>query len=561
MLCIGLTGPAVAATNSVALGDGLTPVTLQLKWLHQFQFAGYYAAIEQGYYRAAGLMVTLSERNADSSPIDNLMAGEADFAVADVGALMYRSQGTPVVALASVFQHSASILVVREDAQVDTLADLVGKNVRNGQGAANAELIAMLAAGGIAQDDLNIVDGSQSLAFFLSGDTPAINAYSTNEPFILARQGVPFKIFSPSDYGIDFYGDLLLTSERLVADDPALVRKFRAASMAGWDYAVKHPEELISLILQDYNSQQKTRAQLQFEAQETIKLILPQVVPIGYMNERRWQDIVGFFNAQGRIEGKLDLDGFIYQETLHRGDFLHFLAFYYREVLGTLVGLVVLFLGFHVLNLRSQLASNHLELKLAQQASAAEARTDVLTGLSNRRHFLEVLHRDLEHSARHGQNYALIMADVNEFKSINDKYGHAAGDKVLQAIADVLHNEARVSDFYARLGGDEFVIGCRNANAAIALAITERLSHAMGDLRIDIGAGDLHIKLSFGVGCFSGKETPEQLLALADEAMYCTKGQGNVNGMLQALDDIQDEPEDLDMVEQKTPDDSDSNPV
>jgi len=553
--------PALAATKSVTPADGLTPVTLQLKWLHQFQFAGYYAAIQQGYYSDAGLLVTLSERNAKSSPIDDLMAGDADFAVADVGALIYRASGTPIVALASVFQNSASILVVREDAQADTLADLVGKNVRIGEGSANAELIAMMAAEGIAQDDLNIADGSHNLASFLSGETPAIDAYSTNEPFILARQGVPFKIFSPLDYGIDFYGDLLLTSERLVAEDPALVRKFRAASIAGWEYAVKHPEELIDLILQDYNSQQKTRAQLSFEAQETIKLILPQLVPIGYMNEKRWEDIVGFLNAQGRIEGALDLDGFIYQDGFYRGGFLHFLSFYYRELLAMLAGLVVLFLGFHVLNLRSQLASNYLELKLAQQASAAEARTDVLTGLPNRRHFLELLNRDLEHTARAQEDFSLIMADVNNFKSINDTYGHAAGDKVLQAIGEVLHNEARISDFCARLGGDEFVIGCRNTNAATGLVIIERLSKAIGEVRIDIGAGDLNVTLSFGIGGFSGKETSEQLLALADEAMYRAKAEGKLYDVVQALDPGQDQPEGLDMVEQKASDHAETHPL
>ena len=562
LLSLGLAGmPALAATNSVVPTDGLTPVTLQLKWRHQFQFAGYYAALEQGYYRDAGLAVTLSERNASSSPIDSLMAGKADFAVGDVGALIYRSLGTPIVALASVFQHSASVLLVHGDAQVDTLTDLVGKNVRTTQGAANAELIAMFAAKGISQDDLNIVYGSQSLTSFLSGETPAINAYTTNQPFILARQGVPFKVFSPLDYGIDFYGDLLLTTERLVAEDSALVRKFRAASMAGWDYAVNHPEELIDLILQNYNSQQKTRAQLQFEAEEIIKLILPNVVPIGYMNKSRWQDIVRFFNAQGRIDGDLDLDGFIYQDTLYRGEFFHFLAFYYRELLGALVGLVVVFLSFHILNLRSQLASSHLELKLAQQASAAEARTDVLTGLPNRRHFLEVLNRDLEHSARYDQEFALIMADVNDFKHVNDKYGHAAGDKVLKAMGVFLKSQARGSDFHARIGGDEFVIGCPNTDAETALAITERLSLALAGYRIDISAGDLHLKMSFGIARFSGKETPDQLLALADEAMYRTKTQGKLKRVVQTSGDSRGTDPAGDMLEQNLPDDAETDSV
>ncbi len=89
--------------------ERLAPVKVQLNWTHQFQFAGYYAALHQGYYREAGLDVRLMERAPGNTPVAQLIVGRAQFAVADSGALIYASAGVPLVALAAIFQNSPSI--------------------------------------------------------------------------------------------------------------------------------------------------------------------------------------------------------------------------------------------------------------------------------------------------------------------------------------------------------------------------------------------------------------------------------------------------------------------
>ncbi|PKL41519.1 MAG: hypothetical protein CVV41_18185 [Candidatus Riflebacteria bacterium HGW-Riflebacteria-1] len=112
----------------------VTPVkvALQLKWRHQFQFAGYYAALAKGYYRDAGLEVSLLEPGDVPDPVHDVMGGHADFAVTGPDLLLARAQGHPVVALAVIFQHSPEVLLARKDSGITSLHDLVGRRVMAG---------------------------------------------------------------------------------------------------------------------------------------------------------------------------------------------------------------------------------------------------------------------------------------------------------------------------------------------------------------------------------------------------------------------------------------------
>jgi len=135
ILSLGIAGSAWSGGTNIKDGDtALTPVSLQLKWLHQFQFAGYYIALENGYYQDQGIDVDIAERQPGISAIEKLISGEIQFAITDVGALIYRSSGVPVVSLAAIFQNSPSVLIARGDKGIGKLSDLIGKSVRNSGG-------------------------------------------------------------------------------------------------------------------------------------------------------------------------------------------------------------------------------------------------------------------------------------------------------------------------------------------------------------------------------------------------------------------------------------------
>lgn len=265
----------------------LDSVTLQLKWRHQFQFAGYYAAIEKGYYRDVGLNVRLVEATPTTNVIQEVVAGNAQFGVGTSEILLARHHA-PVVALAVIFQHSPIILVARADT-VDNLHQLAGEKIM--LEAHSEELLAYLRNEGLSRERLFLKPHSQNIADLIDGKVMAMSAYSTTEPYALRRAGIRTMEFSPRAGGIDFYGDNLFTSQQELHQNPERVRAFRAASLRGWEYAMQHPEEIIALILARYNTQGLDRDALAFEASRTAQLMQSQLVEIGHMNPGRWQHI------------------------------------------------------------------------------------------------------------------------------------------------------------------------------------------------------------------------------------------------------------------------------
>jgi two-component system cell cycle response regulator len=155
------------------------------------------------------------------------------------------------------------------------------------------------------------------------------------------------------------------------------------------------------------------------------------------------------------------------------------------------------------------------------------ASTDPLTGLMNRRSFLDALGREHSRAARHGLPMALAMVDVDHFKRVNDTHGHDVGDLVLRAVAASLADVARKSDLVARWGGEEFVVFLPQTGAAGARIAAERLRRAIAALRpVTSGGVEVPISASFGLASTSSAAPVEELLARADRALYLAKERG-----------------------------------
>jgi diguanylate cyclase (GGDEF)-like protein len=154
--------------------------------------------------------------------------------------------------------------------------------------------------------------------------------------------------------------------------------------------------------------------------------------------------------------------------------------------------------------------------------SDLESRVDVdpLTETLNRRGFDRELSRSLAYVKRYGANATLIYLDLDEFKPVNDRHGHAAGDAVLRAIAAALLREVRASDVVARLGGDEFVVLLWNVTDADAIAKAAELEQAVYATPVRWGASTMVVGASAGVAFVGPLDTPAEVLARADAAMY-----------------------------------------
>ncbi len=284
-------------------------VRLQLKWRHQFQFAGYYAALKQGYYKDAGLDVNIGAAMPGIDPVQNVINGNADFGVGATDLLLQRQKGAPVVVLASIFQHSPlSFMVLKKDG-LQTIHDLAGSRVMLEND--SAELLAYLRAEGISTKNIKLIKHSFNVNDLLSGKVDAMSVYATTETFNAMKDGRDFLLYSPRAAGIDFYSDNLFTTEQMIKEHPNAVRKFREASLMGWEYAMKHQEELVQLIYHKYGTNRSIKA-LRFEAKQMMPLLQTSMVEIGHMNPGRWGNIVDVYVDLGMLKPDFNLAGFLY---------------------------------------------------------------------------------------------------------------------------------------------------------------------------------------------------------------------------------------------------------
>ena len=339
--------------------QALETVVLQLRWIHQFQFAGYYAALHQGYYLDAGLNVVIGEGGPGADPVGDVLAGRADFGIGTSSLVIDYLKGKPLMMLGPVFQHSPNALIVRgRDQRPDDLALAKDAKIALMGGDQDIELKAMFLAEGIAIDKLRFVPDERHLDDFINGRIAALNAYTSNEPYQLDQLGIDYTVLSPHTYGMDFYGDVLFTRRALAEDKPAMVAAFRAATLRGWQYALDHQNEMIDLILARYNNQQKTREHLAFEAREIHRLINPEIIQLGHNNPARWQHITQTYQRFDLVQADQPLEGFFYQPD-PKADF----AWLYRMLAAALGVLIV------VLGIAAYIHRKNRQLKAALAAS------------------------------------------------------------------------------------------------------------------------------------------------------------------------------------------------
>lgn len=495
------------------------PIHLQLRWHHQFQFAGYYAAIEQGYYREAGLDVVIHPGSPGVTPVAEVLTGRAHYGVANSELLLQRLRGQPLVALASVFQHSSSILLSRKERCATTPHDLIGRKVMLMDRQVDADFLAMFKNEGIADSAIELLPSSYQISDLAEGKVDAFNAYRTNEPFYLTQQGIGYCVLDPRNYGVDFYSDILFTSEEELRQHPERVRAFTAASLKGWRYAMQHPEEIITLLRHKYDVP-KSAEHLRYEAETMRSLILPEVIEIGHMNPGRWEHMADTFVRVGMVRDKRWLDGFLHQPDPQAELAQSRRRLWLASGTAVLLGLIALMLYAINRKIRREVAlRGQVEAELQRIAY-----NDALTGLPNRLQFFERADQLLKRERRDQGRLALCFIDLNDFKKINDQHGHLAGDAVLSQIGQRLRRAVRESDIVARFGGDEFVVLFDNLDTPADLPrLVDHLQSAIR-LPIDHQGVTLHSGASIGTALFPDDgDQIDALLSHADQAMYRRK--------------------------------------
>ncbi|WP_457746861.1 ABC transporter substrate-binding protein [Sulfurimonas sp.] len=297
------------------LPSELKRVSLQLAWLNQFQFAGYYVAKEKGYYRNVGLDVKLKEYRPYMSVYNEVVAGKSDFGVGRSSLVRYDSAGKKVVMLGAIFQSSPDIVLALEDSGIKSVEEFKGKTLMKTKEAIdNASINAMLKSHNLDVSDLNYVEHSFNIHDLIDKNIDLYAAYISNEPYTLDKMGIKYKIFSPKDDGFNFYSDILFTSRRYLEKNHEIVKSFKEASLRGWEYAFSHIDETISIILQKYNTQNKTKEALLYEANALKKLAYKDNSKLGDIQESQIQRTYDIYKILGLTKEKLQLKNLIHDE-------------------------------------------------------------------------------------------------------------------------------------------------------------------------------------------------------------------------------------------------------
>lgn len=612
-------------------------LTLQLKWKHQFQFAGYYAALHKGYYKEEGLDVIIKEASNNMNMIEEVLSNNAQFGVGTSELILDFAKDKPIVVLGVIFQHSP-LGIMSLNKNINTIHDLVGKSIMIEDG--SADIYALLKRENIDITSLKILPHTFNVQNLIENKVDAMSVYSIDEPYYLQQKELRYNIFSPRESGIDFYGDNLFTSQNMIKINPDIVEKFKRASFKGWQYAMSNQAEIIEIIMKNYNTQNKVKEYYEFEAKKMMELIYPEILEIGYMQEGRWEHIINIYKELGFLNKDINLEKFMYSS--HKTFWEEYKYIIFIILIFTGILLIIGYITYYIYRINQKLIKSEQRHKIIFQNSSAgivwkkgyiitdwnnhasklfgwsanevigksfmdflipenekinissyaddflknndlhiftnqnvtkngnlltcewynnrlpnfeskedfefvslvmditqkvenekvlnqQAHYDFLTNLPNRNYFETILEKIYSFSNRNNLTFGLAFIDLDGFKTINDTYGHSAGDFLLQEISKKFQDNIRKEDTISRIGGDEFafIFHISNENENYEIFLSKLLSLASTPIQYTDNI-ILQVSASIGVAVYSpqNKATIEELMKQADSAMYEVKRKG-----------------------------------
>jgi len=286
---------------------GLDKITLQLKWLPQSQFAGYYVAAAKGYYKAEGLDVTILPGGSDIIPEQQVFNGVADIGVTWVSSLLkYQEKGWGFVEVAQPFQKSAMLLVSKAATGIKTPQDLKGKKVGSWFGGNEYELYALIEAAGLNKDkDLTLVQQDYTMDQVKGGAVDAASAMTYNEYGLLLEAGfkpADLSVLDMNTYKVAMLEDnLFVTAKWAKANGDKLV-KFLRATIKGWADVAKDPDAAGKAVFDADKS--VSLAHQVYMAKEVAKLVVPAGFDpklIGFIDPKAFQQTADFALKYGLL--------------------------------------------------------------------------------------------------------------------------------------------------------------------------------------------------------------------------------------------------------------------
>lgn len=289
---------------SILSAKPLEKVSLQLAWKYQFEFAGFIAAKEKGFYKEAGLDVDLVEYSS-SDIVDDVLDQRYTYGLINAPLAIKEKKIQPIVILASYLQMSPLAFVTQPNIKLPK--DFIGKTILGTPDELeNSSLALFLEHFYINLNNTIFKNHTFDIQDFIDGKIDITTVFASNELYELQQQDVDFNIFHPSDFGFMSTAVNLFTSQEEIANHPERTKAFIDASNRGWQYALAHKDELIDIIYQNY-SQAKSKEALAFEAQEIEKLMLRDFYEIGQISKEISYRLLHQLQRSYKLDHDIDL--------------------------------------------------------------------------------------------------------------------------------------------------------------------------------------------------------------------------------------------------------------
>lgn len=282
-------------------------ISVRLKWFVDISEAGLFVAKEKGFFKENGLDVTIHPGGFELDPVKLVVAGSADFGVTggDI-VLISRAKGLPIVAIAAEFQKTPVCFLVMADSGIKSPADFIGKKV-GVKHATDAETVyrALLAKMKIDSKKIKEVPVKWDITPFLTGQVDILPGYVTNEPIVARQKGYKINVIKAEDFGLNFYGNIYFTTERIIKEKPEVVEKFVNSLVKGWEYALGHREESVDILLKVGEKLEKENQLAVYDAM--IPYLRAANGRVCWMEPKIWEEMEASLREIGILEKPVEV--------------------------------------------------------------------------------------------------------------------------------------------------------------------------------------------------------------------------------------------------------------
>ena len=287
-------------------------VTVQLKAVHQVQFAGFYIAQEKGYYTAENIKVNLMEGEKDLAIIPRVIYGKSDFAIVSPESMLIAAgKGSPLTALAVIYRESPIVYVALSSSGITRPLDFIDKTVATldasgSQKDLETQFYIIMKKQGLSPAQVKAVAWDPEFIAFKRGQIQVTSCYATTDLIMMKQEGLRLNLIWPSEYGANFYSDTLVTTDEMIAEKPGMVARFLRATIKGWQAAIEDSQLAVDVTLKYAKNKDPQLQMAMMEAQ--VPLIHTGEERIGWMKHGVWQQMYDQLWEQGLLEKAFSVD-------------------------------------------------------------------------------------------------------------------------------------------------------------------------------------------------------------------------------------------------------------